>query len=172
MLRRLAIAAAVIAVAAAAAGTTVAHPGDSQGGTTQNVTWTINAGQCSQLPAGVSVNGTGTKTTTTRTATNRRGRRVVAYTETATGTATDSTGATYTFDYAFSSITSGRRAPFRGIAVDSFDLIGADGKVAVHAFFTANIAVDASGEPSQFTPTYQAGDPLDFTTFTPHCDPL
>jgi hypothetical protein len=172
MLRRLAIAAAVIAVAAAGTGTTVAQPGAGQGGTTEQVTWTINAGQCSQLPAGVSVNGTATKTTTTRSAVNRRGRRVNARTETATGTATDSTGAQYTFDYHFSSITSGRRPPFRGVANDSFDLIAADGKVVVHAFFTANIAVAANGDFSEFTSTYAAGDPLDFATGTPHCDPL
>lgn len=168
MVKRLG-ACAFVAVSAVFCASAVAHPGDGDGGG-EAVTWTMAATQCAQLPAGITVNATGTKTVTYKLSV-KRGKRVEAYMETATGTATDSAGATYTWDYAFSSITSGKKAPFKGVAIDHFELIAQNGTVAVHAFFIAD-ATSGPGDEGTLTPTYTVGDPLDFTTFAPHCDPL
>jgi hypothetical protein len=160
---------AVVLVSATLVGSAVGHPGDGDGAG-EAVTWTLSATQCAQLPAGITVNGTGTKTVTFKSLV-KKGKRLDAYMETATGTATDSAGATYTWNYAFSSITSGKKAPFKGVAIDHFQLIAQNGPVAVHAFFIANVSIDANDVPT-LTPTLSVGDPLDFASGAPHCDAL
>jgi hypothetical protein len=122
------------------------------------------------VAAGPTVNGTGTKTVIAKSLV-RKGKRLDTYVETATGTATDSAAATYTWDYASSLVTSGKKPPFKGVAIDHFELIAQNGTVVVHAFFIANMSVAANGDAT-FTPTVIVGDPLDFTTLALHCDPL
>ncbi len=179
MARRLVVCVLAVGAAVLIATGALAHPGDEPGAgrttivrSKEAVTWTMKAGQCSQLPADLSVDGKGTKTTTLATSVDSKGKHLVVYSEAATGTATDSAGATYTWDYSFTQIGAYKKFPYVATATDSFDLIAQDGTVKVHAFFIAKAKVKNEEGEGTLTPVYVAGDPLSFETFEAHCDAL
>jgi hypothetical protein len=179
MVRRLVICALTAGAAVLVATSALAHPGDEAGSSkttftrkTEPVTWTMKAGQCSQLPADLSVDGTGSKTTTIAGSVDSRGKHLDVYTETASGTAKDSAGATYTWDYQFSQVGVYKRFPYVAWASDSFDLVAADGTVKVHAFFLAKARFKNASDEGTYTTTFTVGDPVAFNPFVPHCDAL
>src|SRR5262249_14338494 len=62
-----------------------------------DVPWTIPAGQCSSLPAGVSVSGTGKRHSVTITTTFPDGSMKIVNNDVVTGKAVDSNGRNYQF---------------------------------------------------------------------------
>ncbi|MBZ0298645.1 MAG: hypothetical protein K8J31_02845 [Anaerolineae bacterium] len=101
----------------------------------ETVTWTIPAGQCPSLPAGLSVSGTGERHAVINTKENSDGSSQIIINDVVKGTAVDSNGDTYRFIYTNHSIQS---VPAGGLPIqfemnDSFVLNGrgAAGNLAV-----------------------------------------
>lgn len=144
---------------------------------------TIEA-RCPQLPAGVApVTLQGTLRTTTEIEPadddahghENAGALEVSVRATATGTATDALGNHYTFFYR--NTVSGE-APGTGILRDSFRLEGHGPAAGLFASFKAKltfgnvVGFDVLGAITDFVVISEVGNPIDFTTFTPICDPL
>jgi hypothetical protein len=88
------------------------------------------------------------------------------------GTSTDQAGNVYVFDYSNEFRVSNTIADpgvFSGLMTDHFSNSGS-GPAKLNNGFVANITfIDDS---VLVTPISSFGDPLDFTTGAPHCDPL
>jgi hypothetical protein len=92
----------------------------------ETVTWTLPAGQCASLPAGISVSGTGERLEVINTKLNADGSSQILINDLVTGTAVDSSGGTYRFVYhnhSTQDVPSGS-GPIHVNMVDSFVLNG------------------------------------------------
>ena len=88
----------------------------------------------------------------------------------ASGTAVDQLGNTYVWSYSFQqNATSSDGQNWAGSAVDHFSLTG-NGPVHIVAGFVGSITYSAN--TYTVAPSAVIGDPLDFSTLAPHCDPL
>jgi hypothetical protein len=97
----------------------------------EEVLWTLPAGQCPSLPAGVSVSGTGQRHQVTTTLTRADGSVTLITNDVVKGDAVDSTGRTYRFVYQnHSTVTqppAGSGLPVRVQMTDTFVLHGPGG---------------------------------------------
>jgi len=132
----------------------------------------IPAGQCPNLPAGMSVwsvdgTVTGHSITLEKTQKGVYTRRNETQIH---GTATDGVN-TYTFNYenSFTVSSTDGGGTLTGTMVDTFSLAG-NGSAHLNNGFRANVTIDATG--FHFDPLSQRGSPLDFSSGTPMCDPL
>jgi len=122
---------------------------------------------CSNLPAGTTIHGSGTMKSITTVATSKNGITTVMNTSHANGTATDGAGNTYVWNYAnhYSVSDSGPGTAFAGEMVDAFTLAG-NGPARLSNGFRALF------DFVSLQPLSSRGDPIDFATLAPHCDPL
>jgi hypothetical protein len=138
------------------------------------VSFTMTSQQCSELPKGVTVKGSGTKRTWATSSTDANGVTHDSSVSVISGAATDNKGGKYWFDYHDSYNASHTAPPYVALLTDHFDLVKR-GSLAgiVHAMFVGELTV-TSEDPftATFKPTFALGDPLEFATFTPHCDPV
>jgi hypothetical protein len=127
--------------------------------------FTLPAGQCSDLPATLSVSGEGTAIISVHSTIDGQGRFHDHATTTITGTATDSLGGTYRFNYHDSTTFSpSSDFPFVIHITDHFNLVGNGGANNVSTFF--NIALLITGPASEeLLSIHFHGDPET-------CDPL
>jgi hypothetical protein len=159
----------LVAAPAASAAPQVTTTHETVGGT---VTWTLPAGQCADLPAGVWVSGTGERQQEVITKTRADGSSEVLINDLVKGTAIDSSNNTYTFLYHNHS-TEDRPPSGSGLAIrvrmnDTFDLNG-HGGTRLHVAFTWRWTYTPPA--AQWPPVYNVqqlstqGDPLT-------CDPI
>lgn len=140
----------------------------------KKVSFTLTSKQCADVPRGVTIKGSGTERKYVTFTTDANG--VGHYFESvfSTGTATDNRGGKYRWDYHHAWSSSATTPPYVAFLTDHFDLVprGAFGG-GLHTFFAANVTV-TSEEPFEavFEPIVVHGDPTDFETLKPHCDPL
>jgi hypothetical protein len=134
------------------------------------VSFTITSSQCpSGVPAGADVQGSGFQTDISRVQVTGSVMREIV-TSHASGTAIDQLGNTYVWSYTLQqNATSSDGQNWAGRAVDHFSLTG-NGPVHIVAGFVGSITYSAN--TFTITPNTVIGDPLDFATLTPHCDPL
>ena len=86
------------------------------------------------------------------------------------GTAVDQLGNTYAWSYsAQQNATSSDGQNWAGSFVDHFSLTG-NGPVHIVAGFVGSVTYSAI--TFTITPSNVIGDPIDFATLSPHCDPL
>ena len=141
--------------------------------TTQTpVTFTITALQCPSLPPGTVLQGTGELRTIVNTHPSRGITRQTT-TAHASGTATDQAGNTYVWVYA-NQINETNAPPsldWYGTMIDHFSLAGS-GPAHINANFVADSHHDTAFSFWFLTPRSVVGDPIDFATIAPHCDPL
>lgn len=135
--------------------------------------FTLTSSSCPLLPKGTTLKGTGTMRETTRTTTDPQGVTRVTNATVARGTATDAAKRTYVFDYSNSFRVS--KAPngpplYTGLMYDLFSLSG-NGPAVLANGFVAVFTTDL-GQFATFEPVNTFGDPLNFKTGKPHCDPL
>src|SRR5207245_1300823 len=125
------------------------------------------------LPSGTTITGSGIEKSITRTQTAKDGTTRIGNTSIAHGTATDQNGNTYVFEYnnTFNvSNTLQNLAVFAGQMNDHFSLAG-QGPAHLTNGFVADITTDFATFFT-FDPKVSHGDPIDFATRAPHCDPL
>jgi hypothetical protein len=165
-------------IPAAVAGAVLLVPGTALAQKTERTvetnpaTFQILAANCSELPAGTTIDGTGSLTSVTWTTKHRR-ITTVTNMSTATGTATDQAGGQYAFVYSNSfRVTNTRKRPrvFKGVMTDYFALTGA-GTVQLSNGFLARYTTNLS-DRNEFVPIDAFGDPIDFAQGTARCDPL
>ena len=133
------------------------------------VTFTITSSQCSSVPAGADVQGTGLQTDIARVHVTGGVMREII-TSHAYGTAVDQLGNTYSWSYTLQqNATSSDGQNWSGSAADHFSLTG-NGPVHIVAGFVGSITYSAN--TFTITPSTVIGDPLDFATLAPHCDPI
>jgi hypothetical protein len=138
------------------------------------VKFKMSSETCPSLSAGTTVKGAGRQRSVTTTSTDPNGiTTVVNYTR-ALGKATNlKTGKRYRFDYRNSfavSNTTANPALYTGTMFDLFSLVRSD-RTRLENGFVARFTTDL-GPSATFQPLYSFGDPLDFATGSPHCDPL
>jgi hypothetical protein len=162
--KRSALAVFAIAAFALGAGSAVAAPPDVE---TFPVTFVISSATCSNLPAGTTIRGTGMEKSITTIRTDKNGVTTIMNTSHANGTATDQAGNTYVFNYAnhFSVSDSGPGTAFSGEMVDAFSLAG-NGPAHLSNGFRAQFDLVT------LQPLSSRGDPIDFASGMPRCDPL
>lgn len=119
----------------------------------RSVTWTLTAAQCPNLPTGTTVTGTG------RLRKVQDGRVDIEH---ATGTATDQAGNVYLWSYDFKAVF---RSKDSELWVDHFVMAG-DGPALLNNGFVAVVSPDGVDVIHEF------GDPYNFETDSPICDPL
>ena len=119
----------------------------------RQVTWTLTAAQCPNLPTGTTVTGTG------RLRKVQDGRVDIEH---ATGTATDQAGNVYLWSYTFRAVFRSRDSE---LWVDHFVMAG-DGPALLNNGFVAVVS------PDGVDMIHEYGDPYNFETDTPICDPL
>ena len=163
-MKRSSLAVFAIAVFAVVAGSALAAPPEI---TTDSVSFVMSSATCSNLPAGTTIRGSGTIKSITTFTTSKKGVTTIMNTTHANGTATDQAGNTYVFNYAnhFSVSDSGPGTAFAGEMVDAFVLAG-NGPAHLNNGFRALFDLVTLEELSS------RGDPIDFATGAPHCDPL
>lgn len=106
------------------------------------VNFTIPAGQCADLPAGVSVSGTGTEIVRAHSSVDANGNFHQQFGTTITGTATDSLGGTYRFNYHNEQTFSpSGDFPFVLHITDHFNLVGNGPASQIHTFFNLTFLV-------------------------------
>ena len=135
--------------------------------------FTMTSLDCSELPAGTTIEGTGTGVSVTSESTNADGVTTVMNTTHIAGTATDQAGNTYRFNYSnhYRIANTGPTDPvLSGIMVDAFSLVG-NGPAHLSNGFRAVFTIDPSAGFS-FEELTSRGDPIDFATGEAHCDPL
>ena len=133
------------------------------------VSFTITSSQCSSVPAGANVQGNGFQTDIARVHVTGGVLREIV-TSHAYGTAVDQLGNTYVWSYSFQqNATSSDAQNWAGSAVDHFSLTG-NGPVHIVAGFVGSVTYSAT--TYTVAPRTVIGDPLDFATLSPHCDPL
>jgi hypothetical protein len=167
MFRRIGVA-AVVAVCALA-GTAGALASGNSTTEVYPVEFTIAPGQCPNLPSDVEVRGKGVAKTTTTVSTGHDGKINLRVFTFISGTATDNFGGFYFFSY-HNDLQSG--VPGTGWISDHFRLSGIGKASGLFSAFIARVALDENFELIDFVPTWSVGDPIDFGTFTPLCDPL
>jgi hypothetical protein len=128
----------------------------------QSRKFTIAKGQCSQLPAGLEVQGVGLERTKT-VVDDEDGGVTYSLSSTITGTATDNVGGTYTFRYQLR--IRPVRLPGSAIVTDTFSLTGTGAANGMSTFFRLRATLDAGANPTAFTFLEQTGNPFG-------CDPL
>jgi hypothetical protein len=105
----------------------------------ETVEWTLPAGQCPSLPAGVSVSGTGARLAVTNTNVNADGSSRIVINDLVKGSAVDSNGGAYHFVYHNHSIEivplSGSELPNQVSMTDNFVLNGNGGAVDMRIGF-------------------------------------
>jgi hypothetical protein len=134
------------------------------------VSFQLTSATCSYLPPGTVINGSGTEKSITQVK-QQGGVTTVSNESHAHGTATDQDGNTYVFNYSnhFSvSNTGPTDLVLSGKMEDSFSLAG--GPASLSNGFLA--LVHDLFELPAFTPLNSRGDPIDFPSGAPHCDPL
>ena len=137
--------------------------------TQSDVGWTIPAGQCSSLPAGLTFTGSGQRHMVVNTKEKSDGSTEIVINDVVEGDAVDSAGGTYHWKYSNHSIDSGPAsgAPRQISMTDSFVLNGG----GVHLNVGFNWRWSYSTPDEFFPPQHDwvqvntVGDPL-------HCDPL
>ena len=133
------------------------------------VTFTITSSQCSSVPVGADVQGNGFQTDIARVQVTGSVMREIV-TSHAYGTAVDQLGNTYAWSYsAQQNATSSDGQNWAGSFVDHFSLTG-NGPVHIVAGFVGSVTYSAN--TFTITPSNVIGDPIDFATLSPHCDPL
>jgi hypothetical protein len=128
-------------------------------------------GGCQYLPAGLTITWSGLEKSITLVRTDRNGVTTIQNTTHAYGKASDQNGGTYAFNYSNSfhvTETSAGSGTFSGQMTDHFSLAG--GGIHLSNGFVANITTDFAS--FTFDPIHSNGDPIDFATVAPHCDPL
>ena len=175
MLRRLGVVAlAMLTVGLPAAGALADDATPPAPTAVKKVSFTITAKQCPDLPQGVTIKGAGTSRKWESASVDAGGMTHYFAVTAVHGTATDNRGGRYTFDYHDDWSTSHTTVPYVALLTDHFDLVpkGAFGG-GLHTFFVANVTVN-SEDPfdAVFEPTFLRGDPVDFKTLKPHCDPI
>lgn len=135
------------------------------------VNFVITSASCSELPAGTTITGSGIEKSVTSIVT-ANGLTVIINSSHATGTATDQDGNSYTFDYSndFRGTGSGAGV-LSGPMNDHFSLAG-HGPVRLSNGFTGIFSTDFVSFFTVDPVIRSSGDPLDFVTGVPHCDPL
>jgi hypothetical protein len=129
-------------------------------------------GGCSFLPDGLVITWEGTLKSVTVIQVDRNGIVTVQNQSNASGKATDQNGNTYAFSYSNHfrvTQTAPESGLFSGKMTDHFSLAG-HGVTLSNGFvaqFTTNFV-----DVFEFEPSQSRGDPLDFETGAPHCDPL
>jgi hypothetical protein len=129
-------------------------------------------GGCQYLPPDVEITWEGTLKSITVVRFERDGALTVQNTSVASGKATDQDGNTYAFSYSNQfrvTETTAGSGLFTGTMTDHFSLAG-NGTVLNNGFlaeFTTNF-----DDVFEFDPIWSRGDPLDFDTGAPRCDPL
>jgi hypothetical protein len=139
---------------------------------TSPATFTLTSATCRNLPPATTITGTGTMTSITWTTTRHR-RTTVTNSSLAPGTATDQAGNQYTFVYSNQfrvSNTRAHRKLYSGIMMDVFTLQGT-GPAKLSNGFLARFRTDFKSLQS-YGRIDAFGDPIDFSTGQPHCDPL
>ena len=176
MLKRLAAATALLVLALSAGGGMVrAHGRNEKSEQTviRSREFTIQKGQCSQLPPDLEMKGLGLERTKTvvesaddrgQPAGSDDGRITYSLLSTITGTATDNLGGAYTFRYQLRFRTPSL-IPGSAIAIDNFTLTGTGAADGMSTFFRARVTLDSGANPIGFEILEQTGDPF-------HCDPL
>lgn len=98
---------------------------------------------CTQLPAGLTVNGSGDSFLVFTSRTDHNGNTVIEQNNLVTGTATDSNGATYGFNYHNHATMTIPPAgfPFTVSTTDHFNLVGNGAATKLQVHFVANITV-------------------------------
>jgi hypothetical protein len=124
--------------------------------------FTIPAGQCPQLPAGVEVKGLGLERTTT--VADGEENLTFSLLTRIDGTATDSQGGAYRFAYQLR-FKKPAQLPGTAIAVDTFKLSGTGAADGVTTFIKVRVTLDAGANPIAFEILEQSGNPF-------QCDPL
>jgi hypothetical protein len=156
-------------VTAAAVGVWLAI-GVGSGGAATNVisepvSFALPAGQCADLPAGVSVMGSGTAIVRAHSSVDAEGRFHEHFATTITGVAADNLGGTYRFNYHQSTTLSpAADFPFVVHITDHFNLVGNGPANKVHTFFNITLLVTGPGS-EEFLSAHVHGDPET-------CDPL
>jgi hypothetical protein len=151
-----------------------APPGPPTPVAVEKVSFALTSKQCRTLPSGVTVKGSGTKRTWATSSTDANGVTHDSRVSVISGPATDNKGGRYWFDYHDTFNASHTSPPYVALVTDHFDLVKR-GNLAgvVHAVFVGELTVTSENPPNAtLKPTFTLGDPLDFATFTPHCDPL
>jgi len=142
--------------------------------TTQTpVTFTITTTQCPSLPAGTVLQGSGELRNIVNSHPSGGGITRQTTTAHASGTATDHAGNTYVWVYAnqLNETNAGSSLDWYGTMIDHFSLAGS-GPAQINANFVADSHHDTAFSFWYLTPRSVVGDPIDFTTIAPHCDPL
>jgi hypothetical protein len=122
------------ALAAGNAGTTTIS--------TEPVQFTLVGGECSDLPTGLTVEGSGIARTVFHESVDASGQFHTVIETTITGTATDSAGGTYRFNYHNSqSLSPSADFPFVVTIADHFNLVGNGGANQTHTFFVLKVLV-------------------------------
>ena len=163
-MRKLVVVAILAAVAALVVSTGALAKGQHKGGPKDHELkeWTIPAGQCGLLPAGLELNGVGTSKVKDKVKTRRNGVMHEDFREIVKGTATDNWGNHYRFYYVQ---TFKGSSPGTGLIKDHFDLSG-DGPANLLSEFTVDFTFGADWVwTSDPVFTVISGDPE-------HCDPI
>jgi hypothetical protein len=134
------------------------------------VTWTLPAGQCPSLPAGVSVSGTGERHRVTTTLPRADGSTTIITNDLVKGTAVDSTGRTYQFVYQNHSTET--RPPSGSLVqirmTDTFVLHGPGGGPTLNVGFSWRWTYT----PPNFWPPADNWEQLSTRGDPLHCDPI
>jgi hypothetical protein len=178
-LKRLAL--AVIAVLALALGVGSATAASSGAIVQQfGVSFTLSStatdgvpGGCPFMPAGVTISWAGTETSITIIRTGADGLTTVQNSSHAFGKATDENGNSYAFDYSNESRvteTASGSGVLTGTMTDHFSLAG--NGLELSNGFLATVRFGPGPFDFSAVPINSRGDPIDFNTIAPHCDPL
>ena len=134
--------------------------------------FTLSSATCSNLASGTTLTGEGIGRSISTERTSASGVTTIMNATHIHGTSTDQAGNVYVFDYSNEFRVSNTIADpgvFSGLMTDHFSNSGS-GPAKLNNGFVANITfIDDS---VLVTPISSFGDPLDFTTGAPHCDPL
>ena len=174
----LALMLAVAVPAASAAGGTTTHDV-----ATSTASFTIPAGQCPHLAAGLSVSGSGDRVTATDTTVNADGSSRTTINDAIHGAATDSNGKKYSFFYGnYFTIDAPASGAAKAKMYDVFLLQSVESAagnryVLRNGFvwrwtFTPPADPFAVWPPVDFAPLITYGDPISAATATAICDPL
>ena len=172
MARHARMAGALVMCVAAAGGPIVFASERSEQTVIRSRDFTIPAGQCPQLPAGVQVKGLGLERTTTVVMSADEGDRHQQDDDSLTysllsrvdGTATDNLGGTYRFSYQLR-FKRPALVPGTAIAVDTFKLTGTGAADGMSTFVKLRVTLDSGANPVAFEILEQSGNPF-------QCDPI
>jgi hypothetical protein len=160
----------VVACALASAG---AASADAAAVEVSPVGFVLTSETCPNLAEGTTITGSGSAKSISHTRTDANGITTVTNTTHAFGTAVDQDGNSYVFNYSNSfrvANTGPTDAVFTGTMTDSFSLAGR-GPERLHNGFVAGFTTDF-GQLFGFEEQSSRGDPIDFATGAPICDPL